>query len=142
MSELKTALFSDKLRGFVTLVLLVLILCLVLISWLFPKQSDVSEQTLTTLQQVANQMEKVGNNIERANLAQEKRNQLLESELQLRKTNRDHDYDGIYQKWGQYNPGTGNELLNDGLRQQGTVDEGSRRLSSSTGGTSKDQQLP
>ena len=140
MSELKTALFSDKLRGFVTFALLVLIVCLVLISWLFPKQSDVSDQTLNTLQKVANQMEKVSNNIERANIAQEKRNQLLESELVVRKQSRDKSYDDMLQKWGRYDPnGSGTP---DGGMQQPTIDEGSGYISPGPSRTGQDKQLP
>ncbi len=138
MSEFKDALFSDKLRGVTTLVLLMIILCIVLLSWMFPKQSSVSEKTLDTLQNVANQMERVGNNIERASLAQEKRNTLLEQQLSDRKDSREKDYDALEQKYGKYN---GNATVGDaavGVQQQ-TVNEGSRHVPTGAGTASKDK---
>lgn len=138
MSEFKDALFSDKLRGVTTLVLLMIILCIVLLSWIFPKQSSVSEKTLDTLQNVANQMERVGNNIERASLAQEKRNTLLEQQLSDRKNDRENDYNALEQKYGKYdgNASVGSAAV--GVQQQ-TIDERSRHVSISTSPASKDK---
>ncbi|EBV8434186.1 hypothetical protein NFI00_000051 [Salmonella enterica] len=138
MSELKNALFPDKLRGFMTLILLVIIMCLVLLSWIFPRQSSVSEKTLDTLQNVANQMERVGNNIERASLAQEKRNTLLEQQLQDRKSLRDNDYDALEQKYGKYlGPVPDGDVVIS--VQQPAKHEGSGHISVSTSATGKNQ---
>lgn len=122
MSELKQAFFTDKLRGLSTLLLLIIILCVVSLSWLFPKQSSVSQKTLDTLQNVANQMERVGNNIERVSMAQEKRNTILEQQLMDSKVTRDAAYKALEDKYGTY-PGDAKRAATVERLQSETVDE-------------------
>lgn len=147
MSEIQNGLFGDKFRSVATMALLVLLVILIIITWLFPKQSSVSDETLVTLRNVATQIERVGSNIQRISEVQEKRNTLLEEDLSLRKKQRDGDYDGLLNKYGTFNPNdlsTTTKLdtalsVNSQRVQQPTVDERSGHLSAGASRTGKDK---
>lgn len=100
VDEVKSALFTDKVRSVVTLVLLLLILFLVAMAWLFPRNSGVSTQTVAALEGVVKNMNVAAQNMQNAAASQQQVNEVLRLQLLERKNTRDILYEDLLNKYG------------------------------------------
>ena len=100
VDEVKSALFTDKVRSVVTLVLLLLILFLVAMAWLFPRNSGVSTQTVAALEGVVKNMNVAAQNMQNAAASQQQVNEVLRLQLMERKNTRYILYEDLLMKYG------------------------------------------
>lgn len=87
---------ANKLHLFAILVILIVLT----LSWLFPRQSNVSESTMGKLDDLVTLMEKVNKNVD-ANMAEQRaiNSALLSNYLQREKAN-NGAYDNLLEKYG------------------------------------------
>lgn len=100
VDQVKNALFTDKVRGVATLVLLLMILFLVVMAWLFPRNSGVSAQTVVALEGVVKNMTMAAQDMQRAASSQQQVNEALRLQLSERKGTRDKLYDDLLKNYG------------------------------------------
>lgn len=153
-AEIKDMFFTDKLRGIVSTLFMLIIVVLIAGSWAFPRQtsSNLDEKSLTTLQEVSKQLKSAADNFERqANESAQLRDSLNRT-LEMQKGERDDVYSKILQRYGydptnMDSPGAGYTgaappatIINVGVLPP---DDGKRsvNISTSSGAASGDRQL-
>ncbi|UYE93521.1 hypothetical protein [Shewanella phage FishSpeaker] len=92
---------------------IIIILIVLTLSWLFPRQSSVSESTVGKLNELVTLMNNVNNNVNTAMAEQKKINQALLSNYNKREEFNANAYDDLLKKYGIEEPikseGTPNE---------------------------------
>lgn len=154
-AEIKDMFFTDKLRGIVTLLFMVIITALIAGSWAFPRQtsSNLDEKSLNTLQEVSRQLKTAADNFERQAIESAQLRESLNRTLDIQKGERDEVYNRMLQRYG-LDP---NQLESTGAGYPGAPppstiinvgvlppDNGKRGvdISTSSGDPSRNRQLP
>jgi hypothetical protein len=153
-AEIKDMFFTDKLRGIVSTLFMLIILVLIAGSWAFPRQtsSNLDEKSLTTLQEVSKQLKSAADNFERQANESAQLRDTLNRTLDLQKGERDDVYVKMLQRYGldpdQIDPADGGRsnrapastIINVGVL---SPDDGKRSIdiSSGSGNTGGDRQL-
>ena len=104
---LESTFFSDKLRSIISVVLLVLLMGLIGLSWAFPRESKVSQQTLDTLKEVSGVMKDAALKFEQQSNMTSQLNDTLTKQLQQGEDERNASYNALLQKYG-LDPAGGN----------------------------------
>jgi len=148
--QIKGLFFTDRLRGIVSTVALILILGVSIGGWLFPKKSEVDAQTLQTLQSVAEQFKRSAAVFEQQSLNTVQLNETLKRQLTIQQENRDASYGVLLDRWGLDADGPPASIALFG-RDGGPIDGvgvlppdydlGSRYLPTGAGSPSGDQHL-
>ena len=101
-AEIKDMFFTDKLRGIVTTLFMLIILILIAGSWAFPRQtsSKLDDKSLTTLQEVVTQLKSAADNFEKQAIESSKLRETLSQTLDLQKGERDDVYVKMLQRYG------------------------------------------
>jgi hypothetical protein len=154
-AEIKDMFFTDKLRGIVSTLFMLIIVVLIAASWAFPRQtsSNLDEKSLTTLQEVSQQLKNAADNFERQATESAQLRDTLTRTLGVQKGERDDVYDEILRRYGidpdkMEGKTTGysgavppSTIINVGVLPP---DDGKRRVdvSTSSGDPSRNRQLP
>lgn len=153
-AEIKDMFFTDKLRGIVTTLFMLIILVLIAGSWAFPRQtsSNLDEKSLTTLQEVSKQLKSAADNFERQANESAQLRDTLNRTLDLQKGERDDVYVKMLQRYGTDptklessksgypDRAPASTIINVGVL---SPDDGKRSIdiSSGSGNTGRDRQL-
>lgn len=111
---------NDKLRGVVMVALMIAILISTVGAWVYPKQQGLTPESISTLNEVSNQIAKSASALTTQSEITSKLNQKLLNQLEEMETVRDESYQTLKQKYGIGNdvidPKTLNyrNFLNDG----------------------------
>lgn len=101
-AEIKDMFFTDKLRGIVSTLFMLIILILIAGSWAFPRQtsSNLDEKSLSTLQEVSKQLKSAADNFERQATESAQLRETLNRTLDMQKGERDDVYVKLLQRYG------------------------------------------
>jgi hypothetical protein len=101
-AEIKDMFFTDKLRGIVSTLFMLIILILIAGSWAFPRQtsSNLDEKSLTTLQEVSQQLKSAADNFERQANESAQLRDTLNRTIDMQKGERDDVYVKMLQRYG------------------------------------------
>jgi hypothetical protein len=97
---LESTFFSDKIRGLVTLFLLVLIAGFLLFQTIFPHKPTLDQETMQSLQNVTEVLRKAAVNLESAGQSQAELNETLKRQLGDLDTARNKGYEELLEKYG------------------------------------------
>lgn len=97
---LESTFFSDKIRGTITLFLLVLILGILGMQYLFPKQQKLDPATLTSLVAATETMRIAATNLEQASKSQIDLNDTLKQQLNQMALARNEGYEQLLKQYG------------------------------------------
>lgn len=100
MAAFKDFLFNDKLRGLVTFITLFTILVMICISYWFPKENKVDQETIRALQEVTTQIERAANSLRKQSELTDKANKELTRQLEEMEYNRHENYKELLEKYG------------------------------------------
>lgn len=101
-AEIKDMFFTDKLRGIVSTLFMLIIVVLIAGSWAFPRQtsSNLDEKSLSTLQEVSQQLKSAADNFERQANESAQLRDTLNRTLDMQKGERDDVYVKMLQRYG------------------------------------------
>lgn len=104
-AEIKDMFFTDKLRGIVSMLFMLLLITMVGLTWAFPRQtsSNLDEKSLNTLQEVSKQLKTAAENFERQANESAQLRESLDRTLNLQKGERDDVYNKMLERYG-YDP--------------------------------------
>jgi hypothetical protein len=95
------AFFTDKVRGVITMFLLVLLVGLWGAQYFWPRHANtLDDQTIDALKDVRGQLERVANNLDKSSEAQTALNQTLARQLDSAKQVRDEGYAKLFKEYG------------------------------------------
>lgn len=97
---LESTFFSDKIRGAITLFLLLLILGVLGMQYLFPKQQKLDPETLTSLIAATETMRSAATNLEQASKSQIDLNDTLKQQLSQMALARNEGYEQLLKQYG------------------------------------------
>lgn len=143
---LENTFFSDKVRGAITLFLLVIIIGVLGVQYFFPRQQTLDSGTLNSLIAATEVMQKAAVNLENASQSQVDLNDTLKQQLNSMALTRNEGYEQLLKKYGLdlTLPGTVNLKLNklDGgvLPQDNHI--GGEFVPAVPGATGTNRQLP
>jgi hypothetical protein len=97
---LKGTFFTDKLRTIITVILITLLMALIALSWAFPRESKVSQETLDTLKTVTVTLKDAAEKFEQqANLTSQL-NDTLSQQLKQSETVSNENYNALLKQYG------------------------------------------
>jgi len=153
-AEIKDMFFTDKLRGIVSTLFMLILIALVAGSWAFPRQtsSNLDEKSLNTLNEVSVQLKNAADNFEKQANESSQLRETLSRTFEMQKGERDDVYLKIMQRYGldptklESTPGSftgspaSSTIINVGVLPP---DDGKRsvNVSTSSGHTGGDRQL-
>lgn len=142
---LENTFFSDKVRGAITLFLLVIIIGVLGVQYFFPRQQTLDSGTLNSLIAATEVMQKAAVNLEHASQSQVDLNDTLKQQLNSMALTRNEGYEQLLKKYGLdlTLPGTVNLKLNqlDGRVQPQDNDIGGNFVPPVPGTANPNRQL-
>ena len=97
---LESTFFSDKIRGMITMFLLVLIAGFLLFQALFPHTPTLDKATMTSLVEVTETLRKAASNLESAGQSQAELNDTLKQQLGAMSVARSKGYEKLLKEYG------------------------------------------
>lgn len=98
--QLFSLFFSDRLRTIGTIALLAMILVSIVVTWAYPRASEVDSRTVQTLQNVSTQIQRTADTLEKQSLSNTKLNETLSKQLKEMEASRSEGYNLLLNRYG------------------------------------------